>query len=81
MLDAAVRAAHHVITTEPCMYCFDNPCSDIEGCGCAQAFARAALRAALPAEPPDWFRTLAHWDWDGSKEWSAIRAHLLGEDA
>lgn len=51
----------------------------------ARATHYAALNAALPAEPPEWF-----WeDWwmhhgahaNGKQAWAEFRAHLLGEDA
>lgn len=53
-LDAAIRAAHDKMQEHPYARCFEGqngPCYETDGCGCADAFARAVLRAALPAEP------------------------------
>ena len=69
-LDAAIRAAEEAIE-DPKRYA---KYEDV---------ARAILRAALPAEPPEWFVTLysRYTSYQGSPRfWADFRAHLLGED-
>ena len=48
------------------------------------AAGKAALRAALPAEPPEWFLTLysRYTSYHGApRMWADIRTQILGDDA
>lgn len=76
-LDAAIRAG---CDAKRCNYpaCL----SSLAGMECRthKRQSTKTLRAALPAEPPEWWDDV-YTRMPADDAWCALRAHLLGEDA
>lgn len=79
-LDAAWDAVHAAMNAGEVTNCLSCETCPSMPCACAEDLARAALRAALPAEPTREM-IAAIDDARGIEAYREIRAQVLGEDA